>query len=319
MHTLLEKVIEYTQNDFWHTKRILGRNIKPNTIGGYYLNLINKTAEYKGEKSDLGIPLVKSGNKYYLHPVTVCQVALGYHDKWLEYDSSQCLDRFMELANWLVNHQEKKNNGRGVWPIPYGVPIYGLKPGWISSLVQGQAISVLVRAHHETHNDKFLITSELAFHPFQINIADGGVCRYDKEGNIFYEEYPTIEPSCVLNGFISSLWGLYDYAVYTNNSEAKGLFDQGINSLKSSLNLYDTGYWSRYSLFRKPGVSNLASPYYHQEHITQLRATAILTNEPHFEETAKRWEKYSSNLMHIGRVLYKKGFSRLYTKFRYSQ
>ena len=72
----------------------------------------------------------------------------------------------------------------------------------------------------------------------------------DKEGFVWYEEYPSLEnePPHVLNGFIFALFGLYDYYKATESEEALELFNQGIKTLKEKINLWDMGFWSRYDL-----------------------------------------------------------------------
>ena len=59
-----------------------------------------------------------------------------------------------------------------------------------------------------------------------------------------YEEYPTTPPLFVLNGFIYSLFGLYDLAqVATGDAKqtAQKLFDDGMASLKVMLPFFDSG------------------------------------------------------------------------------
>jgi len=59
-----------------------------------------------------------------------------------------------------------------------------------------------------------------------------------------YEEYPTNPPLFVLNGFMYSLFGLYDLAMTGNrsiNAEARMLYERGMSSLKVMLPLFDSG------------------------------------------------------------------------------
>lgn len=112
-----------------------------------------------------------------------------------------------------------------------------------------------------------------------------------------YEEYPTSPPSFVLNGFIYALLGLYDLRVIagpTQGAEAKILYDQGMDSLKKMLPLFDTGTGSIYDLrhFTLGVTPNIARWDYHATHVNQLLLLAGLEKESIFASTAHRWEEY---------------------------
>jgi heparosan-N-sulfate-glucuronate 5-epimerase len=248
---------------------------------------------------------------YQVHPVTVCQVALGWDQQWHRNNDIEAKQMFMRYADWLVTNQRDEPRG-GVWPVPYDVGIYGLRTGWISAIVQGQAMSVLSRAYQLTRDNRYLDSAKAAVVPFVRDVQEGGLCIRLPSGCLWYEEYPTTPKSCVLNGFVSSLLGLYDLGLAGGLNEVSAMFWNGVTSLRSSLSLYDTGFWSRYSLFKHPFVSNLASPYYHTEHIAQLRVMARLTTQDIFTTTAERWERYGRSPVGLVRVLCAKVPSRVY-------
>lgn len=76
---------------------------------------------------------------------------------------------------------------------------------------QGQAISLLSRAfYHSKGNDLYLNTAFAALKPFKVLSKDGGVLSKFMNLYPWYEEYPTIPPIFILNGFMYSLIGLYD-------------------------------------------------------------------------------------------------------------
>ena len=61
---------------------------------------------------------------------------------------------FMASARWLLKNQDPK----GGWSTPVRPvlnTVVKLKPGWYSSMAQGQAMSVLTRAYHITKNVDF--------------------------------------------------------------------------------------------------------------------------------------------------------------------
>jgi hypothetical protein len=129
--------------------------------------------------------------------------------------------------------------------------------------------------------------------PFVLNAESGPVL----------EEAPTTPPSQVLNGWIYALWGVHDVAVGLESAEAAALFEQSLESLQASLDRYDTGWWSRYSLWA--GGQDLAKPFYHRIHIVQLEALHALTGVEEFASVAARWRGYDTHAAATRAVLVK--------------
>lgn len=94
----------------------------------------------------------------------------------------------------------------------------------------------------------------------------------------------------MLNGFIYSLLGLYD--LHQIAPKAKGgkeaglLYDQGIDSLKKILAIFDTGSGSVYDLrhFSLGVAPNVARWDYHVTHVNQLLLLATIDDDPIFSQ-----------------------------------
>jgi len=86
---------------------------------------------------------------------------------------------------------------------------------------QGQAISLLSRAFfHSGGNEMYLKTAHTALKPFKIPTKNGGVLSEFMNLYPWYDEYPTVPPIFILNGFMYSLIGLYDlFSLAPNGSE----------------------------------------------------------------------------------------------------
>jgi len=85
-----------------------------------------------------------------------------------------------------------------------------------------------------------------------------------------------------------------------------------VRTLLHNLDRYDLGFWSLYeqSGTRLPMV---ASPFYHQLHIVQLRIMHRLTGEDKFARVADRWESYGRSRSKRTRALcYKTAFKLCY-------
>ena len=123
-----------------------------------------------------------------------------------------------------------------------------LKAGWYGAMCQGQAISVLVRAFHQSGDDKYLQAAEEAVKVFSIPSSGGGVKAVFLDKYPWYEEYPTNPPTFILNGFMYSLLGLFDLKSVSSKNMVASLYKSGIESLAALLPLYDSGASTFYDL-----------------------------------------------------------------------
>ena len=99
----------------------------------------------------------------------------------------------------------------------------------------------------------------------------------------------------ILNGFIYSLFGVYDFYKASDNEKAKKTWDKGIQTLVNKLEKYDMdGEWSKYDLFEELP----AQPFYHRVHVKQLKVLHSITEEPLFNEYAEKWKdkKFTAKL-----------------------
>jgi hypothetical protein len=185
-----------------------------------------------------------------------------------------------------------------------------LKAPWYSGLAQGQGISLLVRAHAETGEEKYLSAAALAFRSFLVDVESGGVKFEDAEKNTWFEEYLVSPPTHILNGFIWATWGVYDYFLATGSRDAMSLFAAAVKTLEANLSRYDLGFWSRYELSGTL-LPMIASPFYHRLHVTQLFVMYRITSLKVFEQYARRWENYARSRSGRGRALCYKGVFKL--------
>ncbi|EDV38131.1 uncharacterized protein Dana_GF13803 [Drosophila ananassae] len=232
-----------------------------------------------------------------LEVLSIGFLGLGFYDN-VTLSTSDHLAHFYDAAEWFVHNQDVKTGG---WANPVRRSLNGfaeLRPGWISAMGQGHAISVLARAYwHSGGDERYLRAAAAGLQPYRIFSRDGGVLAQFMDKFYWYEEYPTTPPSFVLNGFIYSLLGLYDLnstAPAKIARDAGKLFAQGMHSLKKMLLLYDTGSGTSYDLRHLSlGVApNLARWDYHATHVNQLLLLATIDSDPLIAQTAERWKGY---------------------------
>lgn len=213
--------------------------------------------------------------------------------------SSDHMTYFKFAVDWFLHHQDEETGG---WPNPVTRKMAGsliLKPGWYSAMGQGHGLSVLARAYHLEKDIKYLEAAQKALSPFRVLSKNHGVLAMYMQEVPWYEEYPTDPSTFVLNGFIYSLVGLYDFhrlASPEYSREAYSLYVQGMTSLKKMLMAFDTGSGTTYDLrhITLGTVPKIARWDYHATHVNQLFMLSTIDKDPLFSVTAKRWLGYMS-------------------------
>lgn len=293
---------------YWHTITRCAIESKPEKVERYYLNFETKL-NYPEKMDEQGIPMWSTNNEpYFYHPIVIAQYALGIYEHYLQsgFNNDELKEKFLTQVNWIKNNYTEIECGK-VWYIYYDIPLYKMKKPWYSALSQGEIVSVLTRAYILTKDESLLQLCEDAIQPFTKDVKDGGLVNYFNLVPV-YEEYPSkFKTVAVLNGFMFSLFGLYDLYLINQNKNAEKLFHQGIESIKKLLPYYDTNYWARYYLFDYP-KEYVASYTYISLMYEQLKVLYLLTGDEIFNTYSKKWKSYTENKFYKVRALLKKIF-----------
>lgn len=283
----------------------LGHVSSERVLGRYYQDLSPALYHYEndsiGKFDEHGIPYVLMAGKPLYTVIYIIQYAL-IHIELFHQDKNDAHKKVVkDCLDWI----ESKMSVEGDMILWRNSPIkqYDLKEGWVSGMYQGMGISLFLRAAEIFENDHYRTIADKVFNSFDLSVQEGGATRYDSQGNIWFEEYPTEPPSFVLNGYIYSILGIYDYWRVTRSEKAKELFDASMNTLEANLHKYHKWYWSVYDQYKKQLVS-----YYYQKnvHIPLMDILYKITDKPIFEHYSKRWRKQLNS-----------GFCRLYVKMMY--
>lgn len=276
-------------------KQDIGKFYSLNEISGYYNDLTGKVNE-NTLLDEKGIPInVISGGKQVYFPISIFQYALGLYDLYLNDNDEIKRKHFLKISNWIIENQKKDGSWDCFSPIGY-------KNMTVSSMGQGEAISVLARAYLLTKEDKWFNAMEKAMSFMVIEVKNGGTLLINGDDYIF-EEYPNLEGSkrSVLNGWIFSLFGVYDYLKLVSDKNIEDIFVRSIKTLKRNIRKYDNKYWSLYDQ-----EGRLASPAYHELHIALLLVISEITKDDEFKNIANRWKRYSkSNIKKYRAILVK--------------
>lgn len=303
-----------SQLTFWHERPQANPRATASDLGEYYMSFAEK-ADYAGYHDDSGIPMLDYHGEIGLqhNPIAIAQWGLGNYNLFCLRREEFRKRKFLAASDWLVSHLERNASGVWVWNHHFDWEYRNLlKSPWYSGLAQGQGISLLLRAHQETRNFAYLDCAKRAFESFLHETSEGGVIFTDANGDAWIEEYIVSPPTHILNGFFWAAWGVHDFFLATGSPEAETLFAKSTRTLLNNLDRYDLGFWSLYeqSGTRLPMV---ASPFYHQLHIVQLRVMAQLTGEDHFSRYADKWERYARSRAKRTRALcYKSAFKLCY-------
>jgi len=301
-----------SQLTFWHETPTANPRLVSNRLGEYYMLFADK-ADYTGIHDDAGIPLLdyrgKIGPQY--NPIAIAQWGLANFNRYVSARDATAEKKFLSASDWLRDNLERNSANIPVWQHHFDWDYRDtLRAPWYSGLAQGQGISLLLRAAAASGKNDYLDAARSAFESLSRTSAEGGVLFVDEFQDVWIEEYIVTPPTHILNGFIWAVWGVYDYSLTFPTSQARDLFNRCVETLTKNLARYDNGFWSLYeqSGTRLPMV---ASRFYHQLHIVQLRVMHQLTNLAVFAQTADRWEEYSRNRLNRARALAHKSIFKL--------
>lgn len=276
----------------------IGRYYSMDRIAGYYNDMTGKVGGGTLLDPD-GIPLTQIGKHQFTHfPIAIFQYGLGCYDLYLSDPSqTEMLEHVRQIADWALEQQ--RENGSWDCMSPIGHTRYS-----VSSMGQGEGASLLARAYVSHMEEKYLNGMTKALDFMLMEMQSGGTSAYEGEG-LYLEEYPQSPRRSVLNGWIFSLFGLYDGmllrpAIYTVP------FEKSVRTLCETLPCYDNGYWSLYDLH-----GTIASPAYHDVHITLLKALFDLTGAGDCAEYAEIFKGYQSKRMNRYRSISKKLHQKL--------
>lgn len=284
MSVNLQKIKKWTNmmlgKSSYHVNQDEGKFYSKTEVKGYYNNLTEKITKYG--KPGVMVPktVVDTGEEIYFS-IAIFQYGLAAYDLYLENKKDEMKQIVLECAKWAAKNQD--DNGRWVTfayeneKMPY------------SAMAQGEGISLLIRANHllgSRDYDKYI---HKAYKYMITPIEDGGTTKYDGN-NVYFYECPA-DP-LILNGWIFSLWGVWDYVKEYQNKEAAILLRKTLCSLEKALPKYDNSYWSKYEDGKR-----IASPFYHSLHIAQLNVMSDLTGRKVYKRYAIRWKKYQNSCL----------------------
>lgn len=282
-----------------HVTQDVGQAYSKQEVRGYYNDLTEKVRNPAAllDENGLVYNVTSDGRKVYFS-IAIFQYGLGAYDLFILTGGAEYKAAFMRTVDWALRNQMDN----GAWDtfsfvgarIPY------------SAMAQGEGASLLVRAYKETGAEQYLEAARKAVAFMCLPVSRGGCTEY-LEGKVRLKEF--IDNPAVLNGWIFSLWGLFDYDKVSKDERYRQILVRTLQTLEMDLGKFDCGYWSKYDM-----EENLASPFYHRLHIAQLKVMHELFAGEVFGAYAKKWDKYQERRLNRWLAFSIKAYQKLTEK-----
>jgi D-glucuronyl C5-epimerase C-terminus len=207
--------------------------------------------------------------------------------QYLRHHDEGSRESFLKQVNWLESHAVVRADGSVVWTNNFDI-LHGktlLKSPWISAYDQGLVISALVRGYRLTRQPRLLELLQGAAQVFALDVREGGV-REPLPSGALYSELPGQAIPGIQDGFMTSLLGLYDLYVETEDPAVGKLFNDGIEGLRALLPSWD--YRKRWSWYGCRAY--LCPPAYHWLNRVLLEVLGRLASDPVLSTYAETWK-----------------------------
>lgn len=164
----------------------------------------------------------------------------------------------------------------------------GGRPPWMSGMAQATAIQAYARASELLEEPGYLRTARKGFRAFRTR-PPVGIATRGPLGGTHYLQYSFAPRLYIINAFIQSLIGLYDFATITGDDTARRLFGRAEPEARREVPRNDTGDWSTYSF-----GGNESTHEYHELLRELLASACSRLRTPVYCDTAKRFRRYQT-------------------------
>ena len=224
------------------------------------------------------------------NPVFAGQYAFKFYNQYSQDGNATAKQLLINNANWFVdNLTHHQNYSIYVYDFPY--PSYNMPEyGWVDAMTQSRIISVLMKTHEVTGDEKYLEAVEPILNSFYVDVNDGGA-TYKSDDGWWFEHFahPDGMQPKVLNAHLRVLSEIHDYYEYTKNPKAKFIFEQGLIAAKKEIHMYDNNGHTWVDRLSEP-----SRPNYHKIHIELTKRLYEITGEEIFSQYHEKWNSCDS-------------------------
>ena len=127
---------------------------------------------------------------------------------------------------------------------------FDLSGSYYSGIVQGKAASFFLRCYEISKDEKYKQWAKKCLLSCWIKIEEKGILRTLLNGHHWVEEYPSPNPSMVLNGYLFYIIGLAEYLAFENDKEIKTHMQECLKSVVAWMPKYKSKNGLLYSMYR---------------------------------------------------------------------
>ncbi|MDI9636799.1 D-glucuronyl C5-epimerase family protein [Kamptonema cortianum] len=264
----------------------------PHSPYDHYLFDQQVKLRYPSIRAD-GIPILHYHDPVgdQVNPEAAFQYGLGLADRFLETRDTADREAFLAIARYFKNIQTSEGD------FPYEFAWYESKPPWASALAQARGVSIMLRAHRLAPDEGFLDSATKAISKFDIPVEKGGfLAEFSVNGKAlchYFEEYPG-SPTAVINGFMSTIFGLWELATWESNERAQELLNLALDSLEVMLPHYEVDWWTLYDRTQVGNLKNIQSPFYHDMVIEYMKIISEIDKRECFRTALERWQAWNT-------------------------
>lgn len=222
-----------------------------------------------------GYPGRRTGEELFAHPIYGPYVIADYVHQYRVTKSQIYLNAAHRVADAALAHMTQVGGGLAFLYNQEKTKVSTKKGSWYSGLTQARYIEVFNRLLAYPEGERFRDPLSGILSSLLVAVEDGGVARFERDGGLVIEEYPSPAPDCTLNGWTTATCILRDYAKAKDDDQAWDLFHRSVRGLESLIALYDVPEYatSRYKL-KGPAVIKLRS------HGPEITVRAIRVDMP---------------------------------------
>ncbi|HWR38206.1 MAG TPA: D-glucuronyl C5-epimerase family protein [Patescibacteria group bacterium] len=262
-------------------------------LGGYYIVNADKINQYQFDSE--GYPVYFVNGKNNRHPTHLVQIALQQISLYTMNGKQSDLDIAKKYADYVVSIvkvREFQNIKYGLVSIDFFNSHYPfLGNTWISGLLQGQTLSLMLRMYQVTGDEQYRNTAELMYESYKLPHEQGGFVS--KNGKDLYFDECVSEPAThIVNGHIYAVMGLLDYWRVYRKPETENMLKESIETVERNLARY-TVPGTAWTYYDDPGSAWAGAAYvgYQSLHPRLMRVLSQVSENPKpFLQYADFWE-----------------------------
>lgn len=203
---------------------------------------------YKIKFLDDGYPGKDLGDTVACHPIYGIYVIRDYLFQYKKTTDIKFQKAAMQVADAAIQRMEKFKNALVFW-YKSGSVFNSTSKDYYSGLTQAYYAEVLAQLYVSTGMDKYIEAAKSIYNSLKIPVSEGGVFHNASKGPSI-QEYPMSPNGYVLNGWLSAIASVKNYADLIQDKDAAVFWRENLNTVCSLLPLYDAPLFanSRYTL-----------------------------------------------------------------------